>query len=261
MSEINVDVGRNIVEIARQSGVPKFAARNIDGLVSYSVNDLPSNLPVRFSRPGLEASFTPIFALTMYADENQKNNLAVTDLVLQFATDAIHDHKAGQAFVNSLISKVAAKKWRRHIPSLCPAVSGRSSFLSIEETVHPFGACPVDPSFRIDSDDWISLAKSGITYEWLGDELVARLTVDTSEDSRGIRYRISLNYQNLSLRLMRDAKSQAAQLAKGDKAGWNSTSKHATKMIEIASEIKVLEANAVARGDSLVSRDGELPKK
>lgn len=68
VSQIEINLGCNIVETARTSGVPKFGTRNVAGLVSYSVDNLPDDLTVMFARPGFEASFAPIFAVTLYAD-------------------------------------------------------------------------------------------------------------------------------------------------------------------------------------------------
>ncbi len=70
---INIDLGRNIAATARDSGGAKFAMRNVAGLVSYSVNNLPADLPVRFI------------------------------VALHFSTDQVTDHTSGQAFVASLI--------------------------------------------------------------------------------------------------------------------------------------------------------------
>jgi hypothetical protein len=49
-----------------------------------------------------------------------------------------------------------------------------------------------------------------------------------------------------------DEKNLAEKLAEGDKKGWNSTSKYKAGIIKREEKIKVLEANAVKRGDSLV---------
>ena len=63
MVDIKVDIGRNIVETAKNSGVPRFSTRNIAGLVSYSVDSLPNNILISYTRPGYEGSFGPLFAL------------------------------------------------------------------------------------------------------------------------------------------------------------------------------------------------------
>jgi len=260
MLEIKVDIGENIVETAKKSGVPKFSTRNIAGLVSYSVNSLPADIPVSYKRPGFEGSFAPLFALTMYADHDNKNNLAVTDLVLQFSTDLLTDHQSGQAFIERIIAQFGAKKWLRKISEFCPAVTGRSNFIEIDGTINSIEACPLDPAYKIAPAEWRTLAKSGLSYEWIGDGVIASLLVDASEDSRGITYKISLEYMDQEIKSRHDEKNHAEKLAEGDKKGWNSTSEYNAGIIELKEEIKLLEANAIKRGDSLVPREA-TPKK
>ena len=260
MLEIKVDIGKNIVETAKNSGVPKFNTRNVAGLVSYSVTSLPEDIPVTYKRAGFEGSFAPLFALTMYADHDNKNNLAVTDLVLQFSTDLLTDHQRGQAFIERIITQFSAKKWLRKISEFCPAVTGRSNFLEIDGSIKSIGACPLDPAYKIAPAEWRTLANSGLSYEWIGDGVIASLIVDASEDSRGITYNISLEYMDHEIKTKHDEKNHAEKLAEGDKKGWNSTSKYNAGIIELREEINLLEANAVKRGDSLVPREA-TPKQ
>lgn len=255
MLEIKVDINKNIHETAKTSGVPKFSTRNIAGLVSYSVDSLPEDIPVTYIRPGFEGSFAPLFALTMYADHDNNNNLAVTDLVLQFSTDALRGHKSGQAFIEQIIAKFRAKKWLRYIAQSCPAVTGRSNFIEIDGTIKSIGACPLDPAYKIAPEEWRTLAKAGLSYEWVGDGVIASLLVRAPEDSRGITYDISLEYEDQNTRSKRAENNLIEKLAEGDKEGWNSTLKYKAGLIKREEKIKVLEANAVKRGDSLVSRE------
>jgi hypothetical protein len=254
-SAVRFDLGRNILETASDSGVPKFSTRNIAGLVSYSVDSLPSNLPVVYTRPGFETSLTSIFALTLYSDEENHNNLAVTDAVLQFSTDALRDHAAGQLFVDSLNAKFAARKWSRHIPELCPAVTGRSSFLRPDGTVGVFEGCPLDPKFRVYPEEWRSLATLGLSYEWIGDGVIASIKVNSSEGVRGITYYISIDFENEKIRTKHRAKTLARDLSNGDKQGWNSSKKYAADMVVLREEIQTIELSAVKRGDQVVSRE------
>jgi hypothetical protein len=254
VSQIKLDIGRNIVETARASGVPEYSAREIAGLVSYSVDSLPDTLPVTFIRPGLEGTFAPLFAVTMYADHDNKNNLAVTDIVLQFSTDALNDHRSGQAFVESIVDKFKSKKWERHIETLCPAVTGRSSLLSLDGTIDGFEGCPLDPAFKIDPQDWRTLAKNALSYEWIGDGVLAHLDIHATEDSRGITYRISIEYSDHAIKTKRDEKNFAKRRVEGDKEGLNSTVQYKAGLIRIAKRVKILEANALQRGDTLVPR-------
>jgi len=255
MLEIKVDIGRNIVETAKNSGAPKFSTRNIAGLVSYSIDSLPANIPVTFIKPQFQGSFAPIFALTMYADHENNNDLAVTDIVLQFSTDSLKDHSSGQAFVDTLNAQFRVKKWKRHIPALCPAVTGRSNYIEADGTIGIIEACPLDPSHKMNSAEWRELAIGGLSYEWVGDGIIAYLLVRAPEDSRGITYDVSLEYSDQSIKSKRDEKNWAEKRAEGDKLGWNSTSKYKAGIIELENKTKVLEANAVKRGDLLVPRE------
>ena len=62
MAQIKVEIGRNIAETARDSGIPKFTTRNVAGLVSYSVDSIPKDVSATYIRPGFEASHSPLFA-------------------------------------------------------------------------------------------------------------------------------------------------------------------------------------------------------
>ena len=254
MSRIKIDLGKNIVDTASDSGIPDFISRNIDGLVSYSVHDLPADLPVGFVRPGLEASLTSVFDVTMYADEQHKNNLAVTGISLMFRPDQMKTHAAGQAFIESIIAKFADKKWRRRIPPFCPAVTGKSTLLDSNGAVGVMVACPLDPAYKVAPADWQTLALSALSYQWIGDGILATLEVRATDDTRGITYNVGLEYENYLFKSKRDEKNLADKNAKGDKQGWNSTAKYKAGIDELTAKVKVLEANAVARGDQLVSR-------
>lgn len=254
MLEIKVDIGNNIVETAKKSGIPAFSTRNIAGLVSYSVDSIPENIPVTFIRPGLSASFAPIFALTMYADHENNNNLAVSDVVLQFSTDAVKDHDLGHAFVEAVNAKFSHAKRKRHISPLCPAVTGRSAYIETDGSVKIIGACPLDPAYKVAATEWRLLAKAGITYEWIADGVIATLRVDASEDSRGITYTVFLEYADVAIKAKHDEKNLAEKLADGDRQGWNSSASYNADIIHLKEKVKVLEANAVKRGDSLVPR-------
>ncbi len=251
---MKIDLGRNIVETARASGVPSFSARNIAGLVSYSVSFLPTDLPVTFTREGLEATFSPVFSVTMYADEEDKNNLAVTLMSLQLSTGSVIDHLTGQQFVSGMKQKFSSKKWARHIPELCPAVTGRSNFIQADGTIESFEACPLDPDFTIAAAEWRTLALKGLTYEWIGDGIICTVDVKATEDSRGVTYRVTVEYKDKIVRARRDAKNLAEKLSDGDRQGWNSTAKH-KKNLEIMTDIaKAAELAAVKRGDKIVQR-------
>lgn len=259
MVDIKIDIGRNIVETAKNSGVTRFSIRNIAGLVSYSIDSLPTNIPITYTRPGYEGSFGPLFALTMYADHEHNNNLAVTDLVLQYSADHIKDHRSGQAFIESINAKFRVKRWTRHIPEYCPKVTGRSNFIAIDGGIKIFEACPLDPEYHLSPEEWRTLAVEGLSYEWIGEGVIATLLVRAPEDSRGITYDGSLEYTDQNIQVKRDAKNLAEKLVDSDKQGWNSTEEYKAGIIRVQEKVKVLEANAIKRGDCLVF--SEIPSK
>lgn len=178
MEQIKVEIGRNITETARDSGIPKFSERNIAGLVSYSVDVLPKDVRATYIRTGFEASHSPLFALTMYADHANKNNLAVTALTLQFSTDHLNSHESGQDFVESIIAQFLSKKWIRFIRESCPAVTGRSNFIEIDGSIRISGACALDPTYKLSPEDWRQLAIAGLSYKWIGEGVIATVLVD-----------------------------------------------------------------------------------
>lgn len=118
-----------------------------------------------------------------------------------------------------------------------------------------FEGCPLDPNFEVKADDWRSLSNLGLSYEWFGDGIIATVSVNSSEDARGITYLVTLEFEDESTRSKHRSKMLAKELAEGDRQGWNSTTKHETSMRVLKEEIKAIEANAVKRGDQLVSRE------
>src|ERR1700761_5646317 len=83
MSEIKFDLGKNIVDTARASGVPKFAVQQVNKTILYSVDDIPPQIPVRFTRPGLEVTWQPVFGLSMYANEANASGVDTVSLTLR----------------------------------------------------------------------------------------------------------------------------------------------------------------------------------
>ena len=252
MYEVKVDIGRNIEDTARESGAPKFDFENHWGLKIYELVDLKPEVVVRFSRPGFEIVATPLFSLTMYADAENNNNLAVESIQLQYNYRA-DSHAAAQAFVENIIKQFNRGKWRRHIRSICPAISGRSTYL--DEKGNIYVVCPIDPSYRLAMEEWIKVMGPGGDYEWLGAGVLARLSIKFDDDSRGLTYNINLEFEDFAIKNRRTAAELARELTEGDKKGWNSSQNHIVSMEKNKVEIKLLEENAVRRGDPLVIRD------
>jgi len=102
--------------------------------------------------------------------------------------------------------------------------------------------------------DWLTLMPMAQRYDWLGEHVLASLIVRFSDDSRGLRYRISPEFQNITIQKKQSADLEAKELIDGEKKGWNSTAKYIEEMKKNKMDVKVLEENAPARGDKLVSR-------
>ena len=104
-------------------------------------------------------------------------------------------------------------------------------------------------------EDWKVLMSLTKRYVWLGDGVIATLSIRFNEDTRGLTYSIELVLQDFSIQKRRLAGLEARELAEGDKKGWHSSARHQKALAEGLMEVKRLEDNAVKRGDSLISRD------
>lgn len=250
MSEIKFELGKNIVETAKSTGVPRFNSSKTAGQVSYSINQIPDDIPARYSRPGYEITASSLFAFTMYADEPDNNNLAVNNVTLQFKAH-IKTHEAGQAFVEKLIAQFQKGKWQRYIRESCPAVSGRSSLLDEAGNLNVGKGCAFDPSYKLTPEEWRAMMGETQRYEWVGDGVVAKLEVDYSSN---ITYKIFLEFEDLATMVKSDQENQARDLKEGDAKGWGSTAKYMQGKKETEARNKILEANAIKRGDTVVPR-------
>lgn len=253
MQEIKFDLGKNITETARASGVPQFQTRNVAGLVSYAVDSIPSQLPVRYVRPGYEVTWQPVFAMTMYADKDIDPSLAVQSVDLQLARQ-LKTHEAAKAFVDQTLTQFSRGKWHRyHDPQWTTLLTGRSSMLDESGRIAK-ELNTVDPAYKMSTEDWIAAMHQGIIWQWSGDGVLATLTVnnDGSESDKP-DYHIGLEFDVLDVKLKRDAANLARDLKEGDAKGWGSTAKHEAAKKAAQARIKVLEENAVKRGDAVVS--------
>lgn len=91
-------------------------------------------------------------------------------------------------------------------------------------------------------------------YKWVGDGVLATLTVRHSDDIRRITYSIDLECDDLALQRRRDETNLARKLAEGNAQGWNSTAKEREGKLARKARIKTLEENAQRRGDTIVLR-------
>jgi hypothetical protein len=253
MSEVQFDIGKNIVDAARASGAQGYSTQNIDGLLMYDANLTP-DVPVRYARPGYEIVVSPIFSLTLYADRKSNNNLAVQTASLQTSTRTIRSHAAARDFVDKLVLQFKNGKWLRYIDDLCPAVTGRSTLLNEAGHVEQIEACALDPDYKLSDEEWAFLMQLTQNYEWVGDGVLAKLTVGFHDFGRGLEYAIDLEFDDLSLKEKRDKENLSQELSAGDAKGWRSTENHLKNMAEIKARRGILEKNAVKRGDALVVR-------
>lgn len=251
--EIRFDLGKNIVETAHASGAPQFQTRNVAGLVSYAVDSIPSQLPVHYVRPGYEISWPPVFALTMYSDKDIDANLPVQSVDLQLARH-LKTHEAAKAFVEQTIAQFTRGKWRRyHDPEWTTLLTGRSSMLDeAGNLANPLRN--VDPAYKIPMEDWLVSAPRGIIWRWSGDGVLATLTVaDMTGSNDSPVYDIDLQFDVMAVKLKRDAENAAQRRKEGDAKGWNSTAKYEADKKAAQARNRVLEENAVKRGDAVVT--------
>jgi hypothetical protein len=254
MPEIKFNIGNNIHETAKRSGAPRFSTRNVAGLISYDIMELPPDIPAHYVRPGFEITASPLFAFTLYADEEHNNGLAVQAARLQFSSGAAKSHESAQAFVETLIAQFERGKWKRHIDELCPAVTGRSSFLNEAGELGQTLGCPLDPRHRLSKEDWIQIMRLGQEYQWIGDGVLAQLSIGFSDDVRGITYAIDLAFDDLAIKNRVAQANLDRRLAEGDKNGRNSTEKEKNNIAAHKARIKTLEDNARTRGDMVIPR-------
>lgn len=252
MYTINIDIGKNIAKTAKESGAPRFGIESHWGLMFYEIVDMPLDIPVHYARPGYEITAQPLFSLTMSADTENNNDMAVEQISLQFSRHAAKTHDEARAFIGKLLNQFTKGGWRRHISSDCPAIAGRSTYL--DENGKIDAICPLDPTYLPPMQDWLQLMRMANYYEWIGEGVLARLTISFNEDSRGLTYNMELEFEDFAIANRRNKARQAKALAEGDKKGWNSTERHKQDMQKNKEKILKLETNAVRRGDHLVSR-------
>jgi hypothetical protein len=250
--EIKFDLGKNIVETARGSGVPSFSTRDIAGLVSYSVNGIPRQIQVHYTRPGFEIYWSPVFALTMYASRSDGPALAVDTVDLILNIDEMNDEQA-HAFVEQTIAQFQKGKWKRYSdPEWDVLLTGRSSILNEDGEVDTL-PMTIDPNYRIPANEWRSFALKYPIWRWVGDGILATFDIANSPGQDGKdAYRMNLSFENLDVKLKLDAKNLAEKLAEGDAKGWNSTAEYEASKKAQAEKNKRLIANAIKRGDSVV---------
>ncbi len=254
MPAINFDLGKNINETAKTSGAPRFQVSKTAGLIDYSVNNLPDSIEVRYMRPGYEVVWQPIFAFTMYADEDHFPDQRVETADLQLSTKNFQTHEAAQALVENTINQFQHGSWKRyHDPEWDVLLTGRSSILD-EHGAISRSLRTIDPSYKIPKADWVQVVKGVAKWRWVGDGVLATLDVNGNEDTHGIDYQITMTFTLLEVALKIDAENLARKLKEGDNKGWKSTENHKIKKKENAELNNRLINNAIKRGDSVLQK-------
>ena len=253
MQEIRFDLGKNIVDTARASGVPRFRTSNVNGSIDYSVNQISAELAARFARPGYEISAAPIFSFRLSADHRNGVSDIVEATTLQI--DTFKSHDTAQAFVEQLLGQFAKGKWKRYITDSCPAVTGRSSWLNAGGGLNIEGVVCADPAYKLTRDDWLIVMRNGQRYRWIGDGVISELSVNFGDNpATGVMYQMFLGFELEDVQKKRNAQADADHIKEGEAKGWNTAAKAVAGKKETDAMNKLLEANAIKRGDQVVPR-------
>ena len=210
-------------------------------------------MPVVYARPGYEITMQPAFSLVLNADRRRTPNDLTSRAHIQMSNNHVTNHLEGRLTVENLVGQFNRGKWNRYISSSCPAVTGRSSFLDASGGIADTG-CGIDPEYKIDPDEWIKLFKNSQNFQWIGEGVLASLSVGYSDDIRGIAYTLEITFEDYATVLAINSENEARRRKEGDAKGWNTTSK-AQKNLKIQEQtIKTLEENAAKRGDTIMNR-------
>ena len=253
MQEIKIDLGKDIVETARGSGVPEFQAQKVNNTIIYSVTAIPPHRPVRFTRSGYEIVWQPAFGLNIYGSALRGS---IADSASISLDSNLTSHVAAQAFVEQTIAQFAKGKWQRyHDPVWDVLLTGRSSMLDVAGQIATT-VMTIDPAYKVPTADWPVLAKSGPIWRWVGDGVLASLTVGFAERETSTvpQYSMDLEFELLDIYTKRLAENGDQKRKEGDAKGWNSTAKYEAGKKERAELNKRLIANAIKRGDQVVPR-------
>ena len=254
MRDISFDLGKDIVETARATGAPKFPVDKVDGLITYSLTPVPAGVALHFTHPGLEIAWEPVFAFSLDADEKmsagRRTDTASLQLDSRFAT-----HAAAQEFAARTLAQFRKGQWKRYQdPEWDTLLSGRSSLLDEQGQI----ADPLmnaDPAYAMAAQDWITAAHNGIWWRFVGDGIYAEFVVHADPDRAGAApsYSMDLKFVLLDVKQKVDADNHAREMRQGDAKGWNSTAQYESGKKERQALIKRLEANALRRGDAVLT--------
>ena len=250
MAEIKFDLGKNIHETAKASGVPQFSVSKLVGLVDYTVSNIPESVPAHYTRPGYEILWQPLAFFTLSADHDRDPNDVVETVSLKLRK--VHQtHAEARAFVLQTLAQFQRGKWKRYYdPDWQVPLTGRSSLLD-EKGNLARTLSTLDPAYAITEADWPAVAEQNPSWQWLGDGVLARLVVNCAVEAQGLYYTFNLYFDLLEVMLQHDATNLAAKLQRGDAQGWNSSSKHEQDKKERKELNQRLIRNAIERGDGV----------
>ena len=252
MSDIRFDLGKNIVETAKQSGVPAFTSNNVNGLIWYSINNIPPQAEALYTRPGYEIRWRNLFAFTLRADRKLSDDLLVQNVTLQHRAD-FKSHAEAQAFVEQTIAQFSQGRWKRAFPGDVARLTGRSSILDEQGKINSYAASP-DPAYAISLEDWTELMRLGAQWYWSGDGILAKLDVSTTGEKRdgSPDYQLAIDFdieKILDEALEKDEKYRMESLAKN---GVDTAKLIKEDKEKQAARKKILEENALKRGDKVL---------
>lgn len=253
MLEIKFTVGENIVAIAKKTNIPEFNVSNTDGLIQYQVMQLPSDAVAVYDRPGFEIRSAPLFSLNFRADRVRSPTDAVHAFQVKLNTKNITSHQIARDLVESILVQYRDGKWVRRISLHCPAVTGRSTYLNAEGEIDS-GGCALDPDLKMDRDDWKSLFATRQSFEWLGDGVFSKLSVSYNGANPNPVYEIVLYYEVYKTKLEIIRENEKRRIALGDSKGWDSSAIAIQETKATEERNKILEVNAIKRGDKTVIR-------
>nr|WP_314539394.1 hypothetical protein [uncultured Massilia sp.] len=253
MPEITFDLKSNIEQTARKSGAPKFQITSVAGAHLYNVAGLAPNVVAHYTRPGFEVKISPIFALTLYADEANHDSLAVEQIDIQIANKFASD-KAALSLIGEIVAQFNRGRWKRFIPGHCPAVAGRSVILDAHGEVDSAIECPLDPEYNMTEQEWRIVLQANPSFEWIGDGIHAVLNIASLGSPSKPDYMIRLTFSDAAIKERRERERLASELKKGDAAGWHSTERYKAEQKQTESKIRTLEEHAIRRGDKIVPR-------
>jgi len=177
-SEVAFELNRNIADIVEASGLSGFEIKTRhDGEVLYDLAHLPEQTVFKYTRPGYEIAWDKVHAITLhtYADD-QGSPLLKVNLEHNMSIGA-QSHDEVKALVDQTLAQFQGGHWQRYfLDDFYPRITGRSSLLDGNDQYPPHIYSP-DPAYVIPSGDWPHIARSGITWYWIGDDVRAWLRV------------------------------------------------------------------------------------